>query len=86
MEDKNVKYEILEVGASAGYTGAATADKKPNKSPLDIDWPKLSVGELIRIKNAPFRVARLNASTVVLRPESGKYSARNVMRKIGRRD
>ncbi len=97
MEDKNVKYDIQEIGATptnsttaANYTKpepvieAKLIDEPIQTSPLDVKWPRLEVGQLVEIEGAPFRVARLNASTVVLRPESGKYSARNIMDKIRR--
>jgi len=51
-------------------------------------WPKLSVGEEIAIKGVGFVVARLNRSSVVLRPMTAPHQAAGeIMRKLslGRR-
>lgn len=94
MEGKNLKYEIGEASIIESQEdinelfkmipAKIEYESQSSKSPLDIKWPHLEVGQLLEIEGAPFRVARLNASTVVLRPESGKYSARYIMGKIRR--
>lgn len=47
------------------------------------EWPVFREGELCDLKGVPFEVARLNASSLVLRPLAPEgYTARDVMQAI----
>jgi hypothetical protein len=52
--------------------------------PIEV-WPVLQVGDTVEIDGAPFEVARLNESTVVLRPISKQRTARQIVDDMQRR-
>ena len=50
---------------------------------VPVEWPQFETGELFDVKGLPFELARLNASTLVLRPIPPEgWRAREVMREV----
>jgi hypothetical protein len=55
-------------------------------SPIPKDWPIFTIGDVFELKKIPFRLVRINDSTIVLRPDIHGESARKIVSKIrGRR-
>lgn len=49
--------------------------------PVPVTWPKFTEGKVVEVKGVPFKVQRINRSTLVLRPvlQGGFTSARRMM-------
>lgn len=56
-----------------GPTGDVLAE---SGEPVPTDWPRFEVDEVVLIKGIPFRVLRINRSSLVMQPVIGQRPAR----------
>jgi hypothetical protein len=81
-EDQRV---VAERSLASGTDAPVTNEETPAQEPLV--WPKLHLQQAVTIEGFPFVIARMNAGTVVVRPDVSKirhYSARRAIRRLFR--